>query len=483
MPADLCVLADEELLRRVENLPNLSPSKLPDQLAEIGAYFALIGALDDAVRGWDLGDRHLKSRYRGWWEQAVRQHLADPNTPASSPAEQLEARNGLTFRNWGIGLSLNPASHPLLETGYCCVYVHVNENDLLRIRVFDSTGARVADADETQLSAHAASVASLKQKIADWCPSGLAWHTITAHETDQVLDEVLAIFGLTRHNLAGCAANAPAVLLHDGLRLARPLDSGDMPSAEDELAALELLKRAFVKVSNAHCGVDFMNHGICIPIAADIAARHGRKEEAVELLQKWHGLAANNLKKANNSGFPDAHQKMSRFPALVTLICEGALRDSSKLTPEQRADLIARIDAGMTAARESPLPKLKSDDGGLVLRTDFSDAAAWERIGEEIRQSLLELWDEEDSSHLELVSDPRFKGWSMNQIKEASTSWVEQNHLFVVDAKSIKDKENRVLVIDLGEKPGRTARVLPSRVGPIFAELSTQNASWGEVVY
>ena len=62
MPADLCLLADEELLRRVENLPNLSPSKLADQVADMGAYFALIFALDDAVRVWDLGDRHLPSR-------------------------------------------------------------------------------------------------------------------------------------------------------------------------------------------------------------------------------------------------------------------------------------------------------------------------------------------------------------------------------------------------------------------------------------
>ena len=91
---------------------------------------------------------------------------------------------------------------------------------------------------------------------------------------------------------------------------------------------------------------------------------------------------------------------MAHLPALVTIICERALRDSSKLTPEQRADLIARIETGMTVARESPLPKLKSDEGGLVLCTDFSDDAAWERICEEIRQSFVELFDEEDASRI-----------------------------------------------------------------------------------
>ena len=128
------------------------------------------------------------------------------------------------------------------------------------------------------------------------------------------------------------------------------------------------------------------------------------------------------------------------------------------------------------------MPKLKGNENGLVLRTDFSDDAAWERLCKEMRQSWLELLDEEDNC-LEFVSDPRFDGWSTKRIKEATSNWVGQNHLFVVDAKTTNDQENRVLVIDLGEKPGRTARVLPSRVGPIFSELSTLNASWDEVVY
>lgn len=113
--------------------------------------------------------------------------------------------------------------------------------------------------------------------------------------------------------------------------------------------------------------------------------------------------------------------------------------------------------------------------------TDFSDDATWERICKEIRRSEEELGPV-DKSYLEFVSDPRFDGWSTKKIKEPTTNWVEQNHLFVVDFKAITDKKNRVLAIDLDEEPGRTARVLPAKVGGTFSELSTQNASWDEII-
>ena len=95
MPAELCLLTDEEMLRRVENLPNLNPIKQDSQVSEMGNYFALIGAPGDAVKVWDLGDKHLKSRFPGWWVKSVRQFMEDPGTPAWNQAEQLEAQTGL----------------------------------------------------------------------------------------------------------------------------------------------------------------------------------------------------------------------------------------------------------------------------------------------------------------------------------------------------------------------------------------------------
>ena len=68
------------------------------------------------------------------------------------------------------------------------------------------------------------------------------------------------------------------------------------------------------RFSNAPSGVDLGKHGLRMPIAADIAARHGRKDEAIALLQKWHGLAANNLKKAKDIGFGEGISGWPTFP-------------------------------------------------------------------------------------------------------------------------------------------------------------------------
>lgn len=263
-------------------------------------------------------------------------------------------------------------------------------------------------------------------------------------------------------------------LLPKAQKLARPLENGDLPSTE--LEALDLYTRALA--SSTPDNLDRVQAG---PIMADIAARHGRKEEAIAILRRWYEFPVKNLREASNCNFRGWFFKMSSLPAVVALICKGALSEASGLTPKKRADLIAQIEAGIAAAKESLLPKLKREENGLVLRTDFSNDAAWERICKEIRQSYWELYGDE-SDPIEFVSDPHFDGMTTSQLNEATTNWDEQSHLFAVDAKTIKDKKHRVLIIDLGEEPGRTHRVLPERVGPIFSELSTDNASWEEVV-
>ena len=55
MPAELCLLSDGEMLRRVENLRNLNPIQQSHQVAEMGNYFALIGETGDGAQG--LGSR------------------------------------------------------------------------------------------------------------------------------------------------------------------------------------------------------------------------------------------------------------------------------------------------------------------------------------------------------------------------------------------------------------------------------------------
>ena len=265
-------------------------------------------------------------------------------------------------------------------------------------------------------------------------------------------------------------------------RLARPLENGEF--APTELEALEIYKRllaAPVVKEKDWSFDDFSIDHRCKagPIAADIAARHGRRDEAIALLRQWHQTKIKNLKTARIFWYEQGPRTYG-LGSVAALLCEGVLRDFSKFTAEQRAALITLIEARLAADPGSPFPLPMTEGWGLVLRTDFSDAAAWERVCEAIRDP-----EDEDfkNPQVDYVSDPYFDGKTAKEITPLALrlmSW--HNHLFVVDKKTLTDRKNRVLVIDLDEEPGRTARVKPSDVATIFVQLSTMNASWEEMI-
>ena len=81
----------------------------------------------------------------------------------------------------------------LPETGKNLVVVGIDDNGLLHIRIFDATGNRRADTDETQLPAQAAAVAALKQQL----PRLLSAHVVTDADKAQVLTQATSIVGQT----------------------------------------------------------------------------------------------------------------------------------------------------------------------------------------------------------------------------------------------------------------------------------------------
>ncbi|WP_133912359.1 DUF6924 domain-containing protein [Streptomyces sp. NBC_00582] len=113
----------------------------------------------------------------------------------------------------------------------------------------------------------------------------------------------------------------------------------------------------------------------------------------------------------------------------------------------------------------------------LVLRTDFSDDAAWD--------ALRAVFDGADGGpHATWVSDPRYDGAGIPALLEEDGAADEEEqltHVFLADAKALADGPERfLLAVDLYDEPGRTVRVPPAWFPDLSANLSIANLDFAD---
>jgi hypothetical protein len=113
----------------------------------------------------------------------------------------------------------------------------------------------------------------------------------------------------------------------------------------------------------------------------------------------------------------------------------------------------------------------------LVLRTDFSDEAAWNALCVAIE---MPTPLEDFRAIVKFVSDRAFEGIGVAQVLENIPQNWRQSFLFIVDHKAIADPEHPVLVLDLYEEHGRTFRVIPTEIWGVENNLSISNMDFAE---
>lgn len=112
----------------------------------------------------------------------------------------------------------------------------------------------------------------------------------------------------------------------------------------------------------------------------------------------------------------------------------------------------------------------------LVLRTDFSNDAAWDELRAVLRS-------EGGHRSATYVSDPQFDGVTIQALVDADAAAAEDDKLtyvFLADSTSMSDDEHSLLVVDLEEEPGRTFRVVPSAFTDVSANLAIANMDFAE---
>ena len=113
-----------------------------------------------------------------------------------------------------------------------------------------------------------------------------------------------------------------------------------------------------------------------------------------------------------------------------------------------------------------PLPE---SDLSPLLRTDFTDDAAWSEVREEV-----------DDGWVTVVADPRFQGLPPERLLEAVPVGRVYPVLVVADAVTFAHDDRALLVVDLVDEPGRAFRADPRAVRSIVGNLAIQNAYFGD---
>ena len=123
------------------------------------------------------------------------------------------------------------------------------------------------------------------------------------------------------------------------------------------------------------------------------------------------------------------------------------------------------------------MKKLPKSDNSLLLRTDFSDDAAWAALCEAVQVPS----EEGFQANLDCISDPAYDGLTLEQLV-AGPEGRRSRHIFafVADRIALTEPEQPVLVVDLYDEPGRTFRVIPREMWGVENNLSIANMNYSE---
>jgi hypothetical protein len=97
---------------------------------------------------------------------------------------------------------------------------------------------------------------------------------------------------------------------------------------------------------------------------------------------------------------------------------------------------------------EAPLKPLPKTEDTLVVRTDFTDNAAWQALCTTIQAPVGKL---QFRAYVDCLSDPEYDGSTPEQLRAAAGSPTTSNHtfIFIVDRTALTHREHPILVLDL----------------------------------
>ena len=121
------------------------------------------------------------------------------------------------------------------------------------------------------------------------------------------------------------------------------------------------------------------------------------------------------------------------------------------------------------------MKQLPETENPLVLRTDFSNEAAWETICAIIREPVHSF-----SAYVEFVDDVEYENLGKVQVLERVPQEYAHCFIIMVDEMATSLPDHPLLIVDLYDDPGREFRAIPSQIQSIENNLSVANMDFEE---
>lgn len=117
-----------------------------------------------------------------------------------------------------------------------------------------------------------------------------------------------------------------------------------------------------------------------------------------------------------------------------------------------------------------------AEENSPFIRADFSDDAAWKRLCKAAQAP----YEDGFRAYLRCIDDPQYDKLDSKRLVALKGKIKDQGFAFIADKKALHDPEHPILVADLGQKPGRSFRVIPSVMWSVENNLSIANMDWEE---
>lgn len=128
------------------------------------------------------------------------------------------------------------------------------------------------------------------------------------------------------------------------------------------------------------------------------------------------------------------------------------------------------------AACEGNVDNLSANNGAPVIRTDFSDEAAWKQIKKETAATYgLGFF-----AHVQFINDRQYEGFSGQELLQGIPDLADYGCVFVADGDAMSAAEHHLLVLDPANPDGQTFRVIPSQAWGVENNLSIANMDYSE---
>jgi hypothetical protein len=130
-----------------------------------------------------------------------------------------------------------------------------------------------------------------------------------------------------------------------------------------------------------------------------------------------------------------------------------------------------RLPDGNLRRLEGPMTQLpQEEEGGYLIRTDFSDPGAWQSTLQAVRAR----YDIFEGS-FRVIDDPSYAGATPQAIVARLGPRFDQTYIMVVDRTTLSHPERPVLFVNLWERAMDEFRAVPAQVGGIQINLSLAN--------